>query len=84
MLLLATGSFIFSSCGGAETKADKAADAAPKIERAVDKNGKEYTSRWICPMRCKGSGTEVRGQKCPACKMDLVDNKNHAHYGHNH
>ncbi len=70
---------IFVSCEG-----EPKAPAKAKIERATDKTGKEYTSRWICPMHCKGSGSEERGQKCPACEMDLVDNKNHAHHGHNH
>lgn len=77
-LLVATCSF-FSSCNTEPKK-----EAPPKIEKATDRNGKEYTSRYICPMHCKGSGTEVKGQKCPACKMDLVENRNHAHYGHNH
>ena len=70
---------IFVSCQG-ETKEP----AKVKIEKATDRNGKEYTSRWICPMHCKGSGSEQRGQKCGACEMALVENKNHAHYGHNH
>ena len=36
--------------------------------------GKEYTSRYICPMHCKGSGSDVAGT-CPVCEMDYVLNK---------
>ncbi len=41
---------------------------------AANKTGKEYTSAYICPMHCKGSGSAAAG-KCPACKMDYVANK---------
>jgi len=62
-----------------------------KIEKATDKNGKEYKSSYICPMSCKGSGSDQPG-KCPACKMDYVasaykpktNTHNHDHSGHNH
>ena len=47
-----------SSCGGNE---------------AVDKSGKEYTSAYICPMHCDGSGSDQPG-KCPVCKMDYKEN----------
>ena len=38
--------------------------------------GKEYTSKYICPMHCEGSGSESPGT-CPVCGMDYV--KNHEH-----
>ena len=41
----------------------------------VDKSGPEYTSNFICPMYCKGSGSEGPG-KCPVCGMDYVANEN--------
>ncbi len=41
---------------------------------AADPNGKEYTSDYICPMHCKGSGSDAKGT-CPVCKMDYVENK---------
>ncbi len=65
-------SFSITSCSGG---ADK-----PKIEKATDKNGPEYTSQFLCPMSCKGSGSKLPG-KCPACGMAYVKN---AHFGHNH
>jgi len=63
---------LLMSCGG-NTSAEK----------ATDKSGPEYTSRWICPMHCEGSGAAAAGT-CPACKMDYVENQSHPHAGHNH
>ena len=56
-----------------------------------DKSGKEYTSAYICPMHCTGSGSDKMG-KCPVCKMNYVANKEHETHaapplhqgGHNH
>lgn len=45
--------------------------------------GKEYTSAYICPMHCEGSGSEKAG-KCPVCGMDYVVNEDHKTDGHNH
>jgi hypothetical protein len=59
----------------------------------VDKSGPEYTSTFICPMHCKGSGSDKPG-KCPVCGMDYVANEDldnvssggdgHDHDGHDH
>lgn len=57
----------------------------------TDKTGKEYTSAYICPMHCEGSGSTEAG-KCPVCGMDYVKNKDAKadehdhdnHEGHNH
>lgn len=35
--------------------------------------GKEYTSTYICPMNCEGSGSKTKGN-CPVCDMDYVKN----------
>jgi hypothetical protein len=35
--------------------------------------GKEYSSAYICPMHCEGSGSDEPGT-CPACGMDYVVN----------
>ena len=59
----------FSSCGSGNA--------------AADKQGKEYTSAYICPMHCKDSGSDTAG-KCPVCGMDYVKNENHKAEGHNH
>ena len=44
-------------------------------ETAVE-SGIEYDSKYICPMHCKGSGSESEGQ-CPVCGMDYVLNENY-------
>lgn len=45
--------------------------------------GKEYTSVYVCPMHCEGSGSEEMGQ-CPVCKMDYVAQADHVDDGHEH
>ena len=83
--------FTLISCNNSDS-------SAVKIEKATDKNGKEYKSSYICPMSCKGSGSDQPGI-CPACKMNYVasaykhinnnsshnhDHSGHDHSGHNH
>jgi hypothetical protein len=51
-----------------------------------EQQGKEYTSAYVCPMHCEGSGSEEMG-KCPVCGMDYVKNEDAAeeqHEGHSH
>lgn len=38
-----------------------------------NKQGKEYTSAYVCPMHCEGSGSSSEGQ-CSVCEMDYVKN----------
>ena len=51
--------------------------------------GAEYTSAYICPMHCEGSGSTEMGT-CPVCKMDYVVNEDKTapvtdpHEGHSH
>ena len=83
ILVLGLG-FTVISCNSSDS-------STTKIEKATDKNGKEYKSAYICPMTCKGSGSDKPG-KCPACKMDYVataykpktNTNTHDHSGHNH
>ena len=75
-LTLFTAGVAVSSCGG----------SANKAEEATEQQGKEYTSAYICPMHCEGSGSDKAGN-CPACGMDYVVNEDHEaddHEGHNH
>jgi Heavy metal binding domain len=82
------------SCG------QKSESAAPAVEpttvetpaeATIDTTaqGKEFTSAYICPMHCEGSGSETAGV-CPVCGMDYVMNRNlegaphDDHEGHNH
>ena len=44
------------------------------VMQKVDNTGPEYTSKYICPMHCKGSGSDTTGV-CPACGMDYELNE---------
>lgn len=57
---------------GGEKKVEQTTPPKPEVNK-VDKTGKEYTSAYICPMYCEGSGSAEMG-KCPACNMDYVEN----------
>jgi hypothetical protein len=61
-----------TSCGNSGTKKDK-----------TEQQGKEYTSAYVCPMHCEGSGSAEPG-KCPVCGMDYVVNEDHKEDGHGH
>lgn len=53
-------------------------------EKVADESGLEYTSNYICPMHCPGSGSDTTGV-CPTCDMDYVINdKKDDHKGHDH
>ena len=43
-----------------------------------EKTGTEYTSAYVCPMHCEGSGSEEEGT-CPVCEMDYVINEDVEH-----
>ncbi|MBK9016376.1 MAG: hypothetical protein IPM82_21170 [Saprospiraceae bacterium] len=57
-------------------------NAAPGEAKAHG-SSKEYTSAYICPMHCEGSGSDQAGT-CPACGMDYVAQAEHVKDGHNH
>lgn len=40
-----------------------------------EQTGKEYTSTYICPMHCEGSGSDKEGD-CPVCGMSYEKNDN--------
>ena len=69
LVALSATSVAILSCGGNKTN--------------TEKQGKEYTSAYICPMHCKDSGSDKEG-KCPVCGMDYVKNENHKSDGHQH
>lgn len=85
IIFLALASLMIS-CGGGNT--EKAQET-----KEVSKDGPEYTSAFICPMNCPGSGSDKMGV-CPDCGMDYIANKNvkqdadnhdgHDHSGHDH
>lgn len=54
-----------------------------KKANTTEQQGKEYTSEYVCPMHCEGSGSHEPG-KCPVCGMDYVANEEHKSDGHSH
>jgi DnaJ-class molecular chaperone len=62
--------FVVSACGGKGASEEQA-------------KGKEYTSAYVCPMHCEGSGSDAEGV-CPVCKMDYVANTEHSEEVHEH
>ena len=42
-----------------------------------------YTSAYVCPMHCEGSGSPEAG-KCPVCGMTYVAQADHVKDGHDH
>ena len=87
ILLFFAVALSFAACGGGSGSSTTDAESKTESMEAVDKTGPEYTSAYVCPMHCKGSGSAEPGQ-CPVCKMDYVVNEdlhNHDdHKGHNH
>ena len=84
-LLFSLSLFLFS-CGGGNTAHDHdqtehSHDATHTT--AVHGEGKAYTSAYVCPMHCEGSGSEEPGT-CPVCGMDYVAQAEHTKDGHNH
>ena len=72
MMLVFSLTLLAFGCGG---NSEAAADAHG--------TGKEYTSAYVCPMHCEGSGSEEMGQ-CPVCGMDYVAQADHVENGHSH
>ncbi len=52
-------------------------------DRKKNVDTKEYTSEYICPMHCEGSGSDSAGI-CPVCGMDYVQKDSLDHEGHDH
>ena len=79
LMAFALVSFGLSSCGNSK-KTEKA-----NVENVsdVDQQGKEYTSAYICPMHCKGSGSDKPGE-CPVCGMAYKKNEKTTNDGHDH
>lgn len=77
-----------SACGGSHNHGETGnTENATEATDAADKSGPEYTSAYICPMHCSGSGSDQPGT-CPVCGMDYVANDgedhDHSHDGHDH
>ncbi len=70
------------SCGGNNATENHTDHDATHME-SHHGEGKEYTSAYVCPMHCEGSGSEDPG-KCPVCGMDYVAQQEHTKDGHTH
>jgi len=66
-ILVCSIALLSTSCGNSQKQNTE--------QQEVDKSGPEYTSAYVCPMHCEGSGSDKPGA-CPVCGMDYVENKN--------
>jgi rubrerythrin len=62
------------SCGDSASKASDENAESQTEQKSEQQQGPEYTSAYICPMHCEGSGSEEPGT-CPVCGMDYVKNE---------
>jgi len=72
-LIITFASLFLYSCGNGE-------QATQNQTPGLNQSGPEYTSQYICPMRCPKSGSDKMGT-CPVCHMDYVENKEHKDFG---
>lgn len=77
--LFALGTLI-TACG---SEANSGSQETTENEAAAHGDGPEYTSAYVCPMHCAGSGSDEPGQ-CPVCGMDYVAKHDHTDDGHSH
>ena len=80
--LLLTAVLLFSSCGSGGDGQHLHEETPPATE-AAEAMGPEYTSAYVCPMHCEGSGSAEPGT-CPVCGMDYVARADHEAKGHSH
>ncbi len=64
-----------------ELSVDKQSGAqgdSTKVSEQQEDLGIEYTSKFICPNHCKGSGSDKEGEcSNPECGMELMENPNY-------
>ena len=87
ILLIAALFMVGASFQSCKDKGTTSAGTTPSKEKMehMEKQGKEYTSAYVCPMHCEGSGSDQPGN-CPKCGMAYKKNdmKGMNHDGHNH
>lgn len=72
------------ACGGNHSHDDDAGHHGTAADTVMmHGQGMEYTSVYVCPMHCKGSGSDSAGT-CPVCGMDYVKHQEHVKDGHRH
>lgn len=62
---------------------DNKKEVKTETETNAENQGKEYTSAYVCPMHCEGSGSDTEGT-CTKCGMTYVMNEDHKANGHTH
>lgn len=89
-VIAAVAGSMTTACNHAGHSHDAATDqttqtgtAAQDATVAPHGEGPEYTSAYVCPMHCPGSGSDKPGT-CPACEMDYVAMTDHVKDGHHH
>lgn len=92
---LFAAALFLTACGGSaaqqgqdqagETATEQTEEAAAPAEATESdaEMGPEYTSAYVCPMHCKGSGSDEPGN-CPVCGMAYVALADHEGDGHKH
>ena len=73
-------SLLVLSCKGESEKGNQTED---QTVESTEMQGKEYTSAYVCPMHCEGSGSDEEGN-CPECGMAYVARADHENDGHKH
>ena len=82
-LLLAL-STLFTACNGDAAATQESEQPEATTEAAAPHGeGPEYTSAYVCPMHCEGSGSDEPGA-CPVCGMEYVAQAEHTTDGHGH
>lgn len=87
LFAFAVATMSFVSCKE-EAKEETATEATVETtdEHAGHDHGDSelYTASYACPMDCEKGKTYEAAGKCPVCEMDLVENTDDSHEGHNH
>lgn len=84
-VLLVTSMGLIVSCGGNQSNGEGQDHDHSQMqhEQTIHGEGMEYTSKYVCPMHCEGSGGEEPGT-CPVCGMDYVLLDEHVKDDHMH
>lgn len=70
------------SCGNTSKKEAKTTEKSAmehsehQMTQTEANLGPEFTSKYVCPMHCEGSGSHEEG-KCPVCGMTYVLNEDY-------
>jgi hypothetical protein len=76
IVFFVVSSFLFVHCK--QKMESKTETPERPVMVKVDTTNMEYSSMYICPMHCKGSGSDKPGV-CPVCGMDYELNESYQH-----